>query len=1431
MKSKGLIKRISAVFLAACIAWPPMTGLAEETEAVTVPEPYYEFTFDEGVEGNTISNQGSKEGANAEINGNGEGLGVVADEQRGSNVLNLPGGGLNKGCLTLPENMFEDVTEAGFAFSFWIDIDENASHYNRIFSASSMELNSNDGDGGKWNAPEFTFVAGGTDTSDSAYNTSIMMEDRTSQLKLLWEKSFAKDQWQHVTVSVNPDTYDVYLDGEAVSLTDKNNNLQDILGRVFANNGEALKAYQYNAIGRSVYSTDNDLKAKIDEFRFYNTALSSEQAKAAYDSYAVADTKLTELQKKIDSANAYSISFYTRASYDKLAAKIAEAQGVLANPLTEANIDRVIGELDTVISELVYYEGVTQETTFTNAQLQLETDEARKLTSQAGLTQESKAALDTAIEAADSILAQGDEAQQPAVDEALSNLRKASDGLSFGAALNFDASQNTGDMFHGSTGFLYGVSEVNVPSSDLIEAIEPKILVQKAKDGQQHPSGDGYRLASYLDSCGVENIQIYLQDYYLEWPYEYLGIDDYNAKVDKIVREMLEGKSEEEIAKYSFVLFNEPDGIWYGSDIDKLCADWLTIYTTVKSINPNIKVAGPNYSSYNSAHYKQFFEFCQTNNCLPEYVTWHALQKDKLTSFQSQCDEVKGYIDTYYAGSGIEPDIFVNETVNFDDIGAPGPLVNWLSIFEEEKVYASLPYWGLANSLNELAADANKPNGAWWVYKWYAQMTGHTVPLTLENIEAPSAYGRLYGLTSVDEDTSTIHTLFGGQAGSQTVRIQNIKDTAIFKDAKSAHVKIYRTKYTGHQGFADETPVVFEGDVDFNGNELMYSVQNAELLDAYYAVVTPATGSTEAVQDGTWQETYEAENAALQGGATAYTKTGGGDLARSNRAEVGGLNQEGDGVSFDVAVPQEGTYKLNIYYSSQAPQVDPLTLEYVEDGGQNRAIGAVCSHDLSVDGEAVQEIQYDSTVKWGYYNYKTVYLDLTEGAHTITLTYKGENQNGKAVNSMLCAILDKIDLSLVTDESGVITVEPEELAGTQTGFAFSQEGGSYTGAGYAVGSGDFKFYVNASEDGYYTIQTKGSGSAALAKSSVEYAADAKAESVTAAKWQQLMTMEIGGEAANAIYLTAGMNQLQLSGTDLKLDQIVLKENKDADSQGIISIEAEDCEMTGTDAADGYNYLKGSSALPVAVDNSYASEGKAVEGFRGGQDNTLTIKVTAPAAGDYKLSAFYSNDEPAPVMQKQNGDNYVHPYNTDLVERYAQISVNGNTPQTVYFRNTFCWDVFKNVVIDVSLQEGENTITLTNDNSYKFSSVQDDFTPRFDKFEIAPAVAGQAVEPDKPDTPDTPDTPDKPDTPVKPDTPSTPDTPDTPSTPDTPGTDAQNPAGSNGNAAQGNQDTGKTSAKQTVKTGDNGSVIPYIVVMFITAGAMTGAVIYRKKKKS
>ena len=51
----------------------------------------------------------------------------------------------------------------------------------------------------------------------------------------------------------------------------------------------------------------------------------------------------------------------------------------------------------------------------------------------------------------------------------------------------------------------------------------------------------------------------------------------------------------------------------------------------------------------------------------------------------------------------------------------------------------------------------------------------------------------------------------------------------------------------------------------------------------------------------------------------------------------------------------------------------------------------------------------------------------------------------------------------------------------------------------------------------------------------------------------------------------------------------------------------------------------------------------------------------------------------------------HSYNSQVVDRFAEISVNGGIPQKVYFRNTFAWNHFQTRVVDVELASGTNSI--------------------------------------------------------------------------------------------------------------------------------------------
>ncbi|MBE5871519.1 MAG: hypothetical protein E7294_09720 [Lachnospiraceae bacterium] len=1198
MKKVRAKRLITGIMSAALVTGSlPYNGFTATTQAKEVlPEPAYEYTF-ENVMDKTVDNSGtasvtadSPDDTDAVMGGSGD-VSVIYDEERGSDVLSLPGGSVGAGYLSLPQDLFKGVEDA-FTISFWVKADTvSNTHYNRIFEASSTELGKYEkGISNDWVDPEFTMVVGGTDSASTRYDFCVNTADKT-KARVELGQPLGNGAWSYLTASVTKDGFTVYMNGKPITATDLTNNTAATLAKFF----DEMDTFRYSALGRSVYTSDKDTCALYDDFRFYNMALSAQQVSAIY-----------------------------------------------------------VEEYGQVIDE--------------------------------------------------------------------------TDGYESEPTLSFDLDKQTTEVFHGSTGFLYGISEVNVPSTEMVSAIAPKLLVQKAADGKQHPSGDAYRLTNYLTSNGVESIQVYLQDYYLEWPYEYNGINDYNEKVESIVTKMTEGKTKEEKARYSYVLFNEPDGIWYNpmnsTNIQSFCKDWLQIYNTVKDIDPFAKVAGPNFSVYNQTYYRTFFDFCKKNGCLPEIITWHDLQKDKLVNFATEYKQIKDMVTTYYAGSDIEPMFFVNETANFEDVGAPGPLVNWLAIYDEKDTYASLPYWGLANSLNELAAGANKPNGGWWVYRFYAQMRGKKTEMTKENVQTPSSAKKgdtLYGLTSIDEENKTVYSLFGGHDGTQVIRFKNLKEQASFAGAKSAHVKLYRSKYTGHQGFAYEAPVVFEGEIAFNNaGTLSLILEDCDLLDAYFALITPSESEkTMNISDyeAKWSATYEAEEATLLGNAKAVSRTGGSDLARSNRSDVENIFSEKDGVKYNVEVPKDGIYEAQVYYSVAAPFVNAVTL--VEDAsGQNRAIGRVVHNKLVVDDDesTAQILEYKSTVKSGYYNYESVKLSLKAGKHTITVTHYGDDQTNVPGSIRKVASQDKLDLISVQQDVAGSEVEFEEAINGSYGYDNTVSG--YHGGGAVKGSGENTVYVVVREDGLYDTSLfyagTTQGTLSVSKIGFDYGKDATAQAEVGKKQIPLTDLATKNDQniireaeLGRIYLTAGVNAIVFDSTEpIVLDKVTFVKDERITQEAATVIEAEAGSLSGD---------------VTKTETVQASRGVVVDGIGGGKaDNTLTMKVKVAQKGNYKLSMYYTNDEPAPVMKRKDGSNYVHPYNTDLVERYAQVIVNGKEPETVYFRNTLSWEVVENVIMDVELDAGENTIVFANDNSYKFSEVVDDHAPRFDKFEITRA---------------------------------------------------------------------------------------------------------------
>ncbi|MGM9937982.1 MAG: InlB B-repeat-containing protein, partial [Candidatus Ornithomonoglobus sp.] len=686
--------------------------------------------------------------------------------------------------------------------------------------------------------------------------------------------------------------------------------------------------------------------------------------------------------------------------------------------------------------------------------------------------------------------------------------------------ISFDMSQSE-EMTHGSAGFLYGISEIDVPSIDLLRGVKPVVTVQKAARGKQHPTADAVRVRSMLDSAGAYNIQVYLQDIYLEWPYDAprnedgtVDLDSYQKTVESILYDMIcdpadkdtagaflgsDGNyyvlNETEAKRYSYVLFNEPDQIWFGKNVagaHDIAAAWNKIYKAVKAIDPNAKCAGPNWAMFGADRMVAFLGDCKENNCLPEMITWHEL--DDNSRFWTWYERLHDrYIPEYYKDAGYTPEILVNEYVGYNYIGLTGKIMQQVQQFEDADIMGCMAYWGLANSMNEMAADRNSPTATWWLYHWYAQMTGSQKPCS-------SSEG-LYGVTSYDEEANMAYTLFGGnteQGGINRVSLENISNTDLVGEKGACHVKIYGTGYSGTMG-ADYSPeLIYEGNITAKNDALRFEVKSTDEADIYFAVVTKTDEPGAEPEPAELSAlSYEAENADILGNAVIQSRLSSSDFGVSGKKTVGNIVKNGDGVEFTVEVPNDGIYDASIFYAVQAPYVNPKTL-VPDNNGQNRAIGKVLPFGMSVDGGAVLTLNFESTARWIYETqcHKDIYL--TAGTHKIRYEHINGDESAKG-NLQLTAVLDKLSLTPVKNESQRynFTVEMKEMKGFRTGDTC-------------------EITAMAPVSGYYTLS--GNADFTAEKLCVDYAPDAKSESVCSTNRYAIGKTVYLSQGANTLYI-------------------------------------------------------------------------------------------------------------------------------------------------------------------------------------------------------------------------------------------------------------------------------------------------------------------------
>ena len=834
--------------------------------------------------------------------------------------------------------------------------------------------------------------------------------------------------------------------------------------------------------------------------------------------------------------------------------------------------------------------------------------------------------------------------------------------------VDLDPAVNTGDIVHGAAGFLYGVSSEDVPTTNTIVPLKSKILVTKGALGTEHPYGDALDVAKTFLESGGEQVQMYNSNYYgVVNPTS--TIEQYCSDLEKYICPGV--VAWKEAWKEEHGTPEAPkDNVGARIDIDEAIVyvpinegcpvegnffkAWKSYYEVIKTADPNAKIAGSNDSEYGwgaqSGDFKDYIQFCADNNCVPDVVTWHELGMTDLNDISWHVSDARGKWETtdwskYNEANGTEgipemPPICFNEYAVMDYCGVPGNLVNWIARIEDEKVTGCLPFWHQANNLNDLTAGANEGNGAWWLYKWYGDMSGTTQP-----VSTSTNYDGLYGLSTMDEAKKLSTTLLGGFTGDITVQLNNVTATSTFADAEAVHVTVQESMFTGFHGALNETPTILEGAYPVNDDgSVTVKIPDTLFGNAYNVTVTQASGDeiVGLALRSPSGDVYEAEDAGLSGGAFASSAGTNPSYYMSNNGSgdraVG--MPSGSSMTYTINVPADGKYKLDFNYGN----------------GVGSARNDMYIHDtvnvkqtFALDGGDPQIVIMESTLFQTITGTKTLYYDLTAGEHQITVTTADSGVDGNllfhdfvrvsyaGVYGQELPAFNKVYEAELADVNRLLG-NTDSTVSTET----SLEG--YSGGGYVMGlsdravteGGGIRNTVVVEESGLYNITLRYQSSQA-GEASIYVGNTA----ITLDRVNKTVSLQAGDgwqEVTASVYLQKGINVVDLDTTvPAALDYMRVRALPAQDSSTTIEAEGAIPEE-----------LEGS--IQVAESDG-ASGGKYVVGMKGAYQDADYLEFTynAPEAGKYQMRAFHSNEDLAGS----------HGYNIKAIDKYAVVDVNGN----------------------------------------------------------------------------------------------------------------------------------------------------------------------------
>ncbi len=814
--------------------------------------------------------------------------------------------------------------------------------------------------------------------------------------------------------------------------------------------------------------------------------------------------------------------------------------------------------------------------------------------------------------------------------------------------LTVDLAADTGAFRGGATGTLYGLSSEGVPSQAVLNGARVTNTSQRPPDGLQHPTGDALKVERSFFAGAGKDLYVYLQDMYPDWPYtagtrpgdaDGDGVWDYlpllREAVEKVATRSARPKD------YVFLPFNEPDGIWYQdwpTERDQFLADWSAAYRVIQEVWAahglgHARIGGPGDSRWHADRSADFLGYAQKNGQLPDVFIWHELGIDNLATFRGN---FAAYRDLEKSLGVAAIPVNITEYALPRDMGAPGSLIQWLTMFEDVKADAQTAYWSYAGGLSDNISRTNGANGGWWMFKWYGDLAGsRTVKVTPPR---PNTVATLQGIAARDAANDRTTVLFGGGADGVNLVLRNVTGSQV-------DVQVRAVRLNGAEGATGQPPVVLSTRATVTDGTVSVTVPNDNQHTAYQAIVTPVLPRREPVANPL-VSSVEAETGTLVD-ATVFNRDDGWTQMASNRHDVGDFKKATSSITWQATVPRTGTYRLSVL------------------AGTNSLPGR---HALFVDGGYHQLVRYPATLAWGYRGNADVTLRLTAGTHTFAL--KGSTDGVTALPNVDIAV-DRFDLYDVTDSER--TVYPVLQARLSGGAKLVDGAASLSGSGKAT------FFVAAAETGYHDLSV---GYGTKNAAAIDVRADGRTLKMPASK-------SAGSWVSTArVFLPQGISEITVTaaaGAQLSSITTARAAAADSDQANVYRAQAESLPRAGTAAVASYPKSTG------VFGSEDAGGTVSYVGFVGlGAGNTVTLnRPSSFGAGDYVLTVGAANAE-------RSGS---HSYNPQVVDRFIDVTEAGGGTTRGAVRTTYAWTNFWDKSIPVTTTTASGALTLGNATAY------------------------------------------------------------------------------------------------------------------------------------